>query len=123
MTIRFIQPWNGYQVGQVATLAGGTETALINGGIARASTDNDNAGGTDLQAQITAINAVVITSRYGALSPGDILRTDAAYAKHLVEECAAAKYDGPVVSGVPAAEPGAESPAPVPAAGRKTVKK
>jgi hypothetical protein len=38
------------------------------------------------------ITATVITSRYGALGPGDFLRTDAAYAKHLVEECSAAKY-------------------------------
>lgn len=34
----------------------------------------------------------VITSQYGTLKTGDILRTDAAFAKHLVEDCAAAKY-------------------------------
>lgn len=33
-----------------------------------------------------------ITSRYGTLNTGDILRTDAAFAKHLVEDCAAAEY-------------------------------
>jgi hypothetical protein len=38
------------------------------------------------------IISLVSTSRYGSLSPGDKLITDAAYAKHLVEECAAAKY-------------------------------
>ena len=38
MTIRFLKPWNGYQPDQVATLAGGVETTLINGGIAVANT-------------------------------------------------------------------------------------
>lgn len=39
MSIRFIQPWNGYQVGQVATLS--NEAALIAGGIARDSDEVD----------------------------------------------------------------------------------
>jgi hypothetical protein len=34
----------------------------------------------------------VITARYGALKTGDILRTDADFAKHLVDDCNAAKY-------------------------------
>ena len=34
----------------------------------------------------------VITHQYGVLSTGDVLRTDAAFAKHLVEDCGAAKY-------------------------------
>ena len=34
----------------------------------------------------------VITARYGALSTGQILRTDADFAKHLVDDCSAAKY-------------------------------
>jgi hypothetical protein len=34
----------------------------------------------------------VITHRYGTLGAGDVLRTDAAFAKHLVEDCSAAKY-------------------------------
>ena len=34
----------------------------------------------------------VITAQYGTLSTGDILRTDAAFAAHLVNDCAAAKY-------------------------------
>lgn len=38
------------------------------------------------------IKGIVVTQRYGALSHGDILRTDAAYAQHLVEECHAAEY-------------------------------
>ena len=38
------------------------------------------------------IKTMVITSRYGTLDMGDILRTDAAYAKHLIEECHAAEY-------------------------------
>jgi len=38
MTIRFLKPWNGYQPDQVATLAGGVETTLIDGGIAVANT-------------------------------------------------------------------------------------
>lgn len=38
------------------------------------------------------ILTMVITSRYGTLDRGDILRTDAAYAKHLIEECHAAEY-------------------------------
>jgi hypothetical protein len=47
------------------------------------------------------ITATVITSRYGSLGPGDLLRTDAAFARHLVEECSAARY---VNSGSPAAK-------------------
>jgi hypothetical protein len=42
------------------------------------------------------ILGLVVTHRYGSLKTGDILRTDAAYAKHLVEDCAAAKYVQPV---------------------------
>lgn len=38
------------------------------------------------------ITASLDTSRYGAMSYGDILRTDAAYAKHLVDDCKAAVY-------------------------------
>ncbi len=33
-----------------------------------------------------------ITAQYGTLSSGDILRTDAAFARHLVEDCSAAEY-------------------------------
>lgn len=39
MSIRFIQPWNGYQVDQVATLS--NEAALIAGGLARDSAEVD----------------------------------------------------------------------------------
>jgi hypothetical protein len=38
------------------------------------------------------ITALCSTHRYGNLAPGDILRTDAAYARHLVDEARAAKY-------------------------------
>ena len=38
------------------------------------------------------IRGTVITSRYGVLSSGDVLRTDADYARHLVEDCKAAEY-------------------------------
>lgn len=35
-----------------------------------------------------------VTAQYGTLKTGDILRTDAAFAKHLVEDAFAAKYVG-----------------------------
>lgn len=38
------------------------------------------------------IKGTVVTSRYGSLEAGDILRTDAEFARHLVEDCAAADY-------------------------------
>lgn len=38
------------------------------------------------------IKGIVATQRYGTLESGDILRTDAAFAKHLVEDCRAAEY-------------------------------
>jgi hypothetical protein len=38
------------------------------------------------------IKGLVNTSRYGALSTGDLLRTDPEFAKHLVEECGAGEY-------------------------------
>ncbi|MDQ2822043.1 MAG: hypothetical protein M3Y65_16885 [Pseudomonadota bacterium] len=33
-----------------------------------------------------------ITAQYGVLSQGDILRTSAEFAAHLVDDCGAAKY-------------------------------
>lgn len=42
-----------------------------------------------VQVQITT---TAVTSRYGTLVSGDILRTDAEFARHLVEDCKAAKY-------------------------------
>lgn len=33
-----------------------------------------------------------ITAQYGTLNTGDILRTSAEFAKHLVDDCGAAKY-------------------------------
>lgn len=38
------------------------------------------------------ITATVITARYGALSPGDVLNTDLPFAKHLVDDCKAARF-------------------------------
>lgn len=38
------------------------------------------------------IRGIVSTTLYGTLESGDILRTDAAFAKHLVEDCHAAEY-------------------------------
>jgi len=38
-----------------------------------------------------------ITARYGTLNTGDILKTDAAFAKHLVEDCSAAEYCTPQI--------------------------
>jgi hypothetical protein len=34
----------------------------------------------------------VITHQYGTLNSGDVLRTSAEFAKHLVEDCSAARY-------------------------------
>ena len=42
-----------------------------------------------VQVQITT---TAVTARYGTLVSGDILRTDAEFARHLVEDCKAAKY-------------------------------
>jgi hypothetical protein len=38
------------------------------------------------------IKGQAITARYGTLNTGDILRTDAEFARHLVEDCAVAEY-------------------------------
>lgn len=38
------------------------------------------------------ITGQAITAQYGTLSTGTILRTTREFAKHLVEDCAAAKY-------------------------------
>ena len=48
-----------------------------------------------------------ITAQYGVLSQGDILRTSAEFAKHLVEDCGAAKYK----KAMPAAIKPADAPA------------
>lgn len=40
------------------------------------------------------IRGTVITARYGTLVSGDVLRTDAEYARHLVEDCSAGEYIG-----------------------------
>ena len=69
-----------------------------------------------------------ITAQYGVLSQGDILRTSAEFAAHLVDDCSAAKYvkakpavkpetapDAAVATAAPAAEVVAAVPAPAPA--------
>lgn len=38
------------------------------------------------------ITGTVVTAQYGTLSSGDVLTTNEDFAKHLVEECAAAEY-------------------------------
>jgi hypothetical protein len=38
------------------------------------------------------ITGQAITARYGTLNTGDVLRTDPDYARHLVQDCSAAKY-------------------------------
>ncbi len=38
------------------------------------------------------IKGIVVTPQYGTLSPGDELRTDPTFARHLVEDCNAAEY-------------------------------
>jgi hypothetical protein len=38
------------------------------------------------------ISGTVVSARYGTLTAGDVLRTDAEYARHLVDECGAATY-------------------------------
>lgn len=52
------------------------------------------------------IRGTVVTARYGTLVSGDVLRTDAAFAKHLVEDCKAGEYIGAQVAAQePAAKP------------------
>lgn len=60
------------------------------------------------------ITNTVVTSRYGALEPGTILRTDEAFARHLVEDCKAAKW-------IDASKPAADEQ-PAPKRSRKQVK-
>lgn len=38
------------------------------------------------------ILGIVVTHQYGTLNTGDVLRTDPGFARHLVEDCSAAKY-------------------------------
>lgn len=58
------------------------------------------------------ITSPAITARYGTLKPGDILRTDLAFAKHLVDDCHAAKYVvATLAPKAPAAKPAPKAPA------------
>jgi hypothetical protein len=56
------------------------------------------------------ILGIVVTHQYGTLNTGDVLRTDPAFARHLVEDCGAAKYraQSEEASAEPAADTAAE---------------
>lgn len=47
--------------------------------------------------ELVKVNITVqaITARYGTLNVGDAVRTDAVYAKHLVEDCMCGEYAKP----------------------------
>lgn len=47
--------------------------------------------------ELVKVNITVqaITARYGTLNVGDSVRTDAVYAKHLVEDCMCGEYVKP----------------------------
>ena len=53
-----------------------------------------------MQVQIK-ITTTVITSRYGTLMAGDMLRTDSEFAAHLVNECKAGEYAAAPVEAKP----------------------
>lgn len=59
MTVRFINTYEGYKPGDTADFTEPKEAELIAGLIARDSAENDNAGATDLQSQITAASPSV----------------------------------------------------------------
>ena len=63
MAVRFITTWEGYKPGDVATFSGTdgepAEADLISGLIARDAAEDDNAGATDMQSQITAASPSV----------------------------------------------------------------
>lgn len=52
MTIRFLQPWGGYQIGSRASLAPADETRLINSGLARADYVQDGVTRRPLEVEI-----------------------------------------------------------------------
>lgn len=51
-----------------------------------------NHRGDEMELVTVKIRGTVVTARYGTLSSGDVLRTDAEFARHLVTDCAAAEY-------------------------------
>jgi hypothetical protein len=53
------------------------------------------------------ILGMVTTHQYGTLNTGDVLRTNPEFAKHLVEDCGAARYcsDRPADEAEPELEP------------------
>lgn len=54
------------------------------------------------------ITSQAITAQYGTLMAGDVLRTDAEFAKHLVEDCGAAKYRHAPAQATEAPQPAAK---------------
>lgn len=56
------------------------------------------------------ILGIVVTGAHGTLEPGTVLRTDAAFARRLVEDCAAAAYiDAPQIAAQTPEDPQAVS--------------
>lgn len=55
------------------------------------------------------IKGSVVTNRFGALSTGDVIATDEAYAKHLVD-AGAAEYERRAEQPAPAETPPAQEP-------------
>ncbi|MGZ8339137.1 MAG: hypothetical protein ACXW2U_05430 [Telluria sp.] len=69
------------------------------------------------------ITGQAITAQYGTLSTGDILRTTSEFAKHLVEDCAAAKYRKAPSDGAPPVRAVEVAPADAPKAAPKPANK
>lgn len=67
MTIRFIRPWNGYNLGARVTLSGAEETRLIGLGIARSDYVGDNPSPKHLE--VLTDSAQGIASEAGGLVP------------------------------------------------------
>lgn len=71
MTIRFLQPWDVYQVGQIATLAGGVETTLVSAGIATTQIDTNPDGDNQLARKV--VSTPLTTRSAAAADDGNIL--------------------------------------------------
>jgi len=73
--------------------------------------------------ELTTVNIVAqaMTARYGTLNPGDSVRTDLEYAKHLVEDAGCAEYasSGQVAPATEASAEEEDGAAPVRRGGRK----
>jgi len=71
MTIRFLQPWDVYQVNDVATLAGGVETTLVSAGIATTQIDTNPDGDNQLARKV--VSTQLTTRSAAATDDGNIL--------------------------------------------------